>query len=265
MSEPLAALERLMNAESEKEAAAILAESPELLSPEIDDMLAEEIESARREGDKELVTLLAELRQLLSSLRSLAEWTPPDLPGAEIAADLIHMLGEPTMKVPIPRSALSEVFFLVVEDLRRHAEKHHIDEITRELRRLDKRIAAAGGRYAVPDGETPLLVTLEEWVNTETWSESQTYLAQHKQLLSADTAAVLSILQQGARRVEAEEDEYLMRQHLSILAAARAGNASGVYAKLIADEESADEEDDEDDEDDEDAGGHSIPESSHSH
>jgi hypothetical protein len=272
MSDPLAALERLMKAQTEDEAAAILADSPELLSPEFDDMIAEEIESARREGDEELTDSLSDLRQLLTSLRSMVEWAPPDLPGAEIAADLVHMLTDPNLKAPIPHSALTDVFFTVVDDLRRHAQKHHIDEIVRDLKRLDKRVAAAGGRFVVPAGQTPLLVTVEEWVNTETWTESQSYLAAHRQqLLSADTAAVLAILQEGARAVEAEEDAYLMRQHLSILAAARAGNAAGVYAKLIADEESdeeaeeVDEEDEVGEDEDEDDDGVSEGEEGHNH
>jgi hypothetical protein len=238
MSDVQNAIDRVFAAETAAELEKILLEEPLLFTPEADQILAKQEQSAQEKGNDDMVAAVSQLRGLLHSIAVVPDFDVPPLPGAQAAADLIHALIVAAPEAPIPQSALADVFFTVLDALRAHARKNNLDSALQNLGILDERIKAAGGRPAMPaaDGQESLLSLLEQWVDSPTWFDSHDMLENHRMLISADTIAILSLLALGSRARGTPDDAEVLEQHVSILESARAGKLEDTYIKLITDE-----------------------------
>ncbi len=229
-----AAIRRVFLAETTQEIETILAEEPQLFSPAADDVLASLQAHAEEQGDADLVAALAQLRELLKSVLVASDIELPDMPGASSAADLIHALIAVAPDAPVPSAALTDVFFAVLDTLRDHASRNELAPMLENLRLLDQRIAAAGGREGIAGhGRESIFSMIEEWVDAPTWIDSHGFLVEHGELLSSDARAIVSLLARGARKREAAEDAAILDQHANILVAAQAGQLEEAYIDLI--------------------------------
>ena len=227
-----AALGRVFAARTVADMQGVFLQEPELFSSEADALLAKLEQTARDEGDADASGLLAQLREVLRS--DTPDFSAPDVPGAHAAAELIHSLIAAAPDDPVPASALSFVFFAVLDGLRDHARQHKLDAMIDNLDVLHSRIEAAGGRQSSGAAVAPsILATIEEWIDLSTWIDSHYILASHSELLSDDTLAILALLAAGARTRSAPQDAEVLEQHIRILESVRAGNFDDTYVKLM--------------------------------
>ena len=235
MSSPLAALHRLIAARSHEEVEKILAEEPVLLSHEADQALAERQDIARKNGDKDMVAALAELRELLRSVERLSDFKLPDMPGSHAAADLINALVDAAPNTAIPPAALTDVFYVVLDALRAHAKENNLAPLLRALQSVDRRAKAARAKAAKAAGsrQPELLAIIEQWMDAPSWAESQAILEAHNELQSADASAILSLMLEASQKGGRSEDAEFYQEHSDVLARARAQGVEAAYADLI--------------------------------
>jgi CHAT domain-containing protein len=75
-----------------------------------------------------------------------------------------------------------------------------------------------------------LFLALQEWIDTDTWQASFTYLQNHRQLLSDEALRILTILE---RRAPSEEAANLLNKHRKLLLACRYDGLDAGYSQVV--------------------------------
>ncbi len=232
-----AAIDRIFNAQTASDLEKIFIEEPELFTPEADQLLVRRQAAAEQQGNADMVAALVQLRDVLKSIRITAGVNLPDMPGSSSAADFIHALIAVAPDAPAPALALSNVFFAALDALRDHARRNELTPMLENLRLLDQRIEAAGGaEHMAGHGRESLFSMIEEWVDAPTWIDSHGFLIDHRELLSPDALAIVSLLARGARLRDSLDEAAILDQHVSLLESAQAGQLEETYIKLIESE-----------------------------
>lgn len=239
MNDIEAAIDRIFNAQTAGDLEKIFIEEPELFTPEADQILAARQAAAEQQGNADMVAALVQLREVLKSIRITAGVDLPDMPGSSSAADFIHALIAVAPNAPVPALALSNVFFAALDALREHARRNELAPMLENLRLLDQRIDAAGGaEHMAGHGRESIFSMIEEWVDAPTWIDSHGFLTDHRELLSADALAIVSLLARGARLREALDEAAILDQHVSILESGQAGRLEEAYITIMESERS---------------------------
>ena len=234
MSDIEAAIDRIFDAQTASDLERIFIEEPELFTPEADQTLAQRQAAAEQQSNADMVAALVQLRDVLKSIRITAAVDLPDIPGSSSAADFIHALIAVAPDAPVPALALSNVFFAALGALREHAQRNELTPMLENLRLLDQRVEAAGGaEHMAGHGRESIFSLIEEWVDAPTWIDSHGFLIDHRELLSANALAIVSLLARGARLRESLDEADILDQHVSLLESAQAGQLEEAYIALM--------------------------------